>query len=277
MIGDKRSRLVAATTALILGGAFGVAFLMGRSSAPGDVALADPDPGAPPPSVTATITLEEPTSRPPPPFGGVGQDNPPGPDVMPDPNATPDITQSWWYIPYRNFDNRQPVENLTLNGISVGPDVKRDSDECDAETRGVFAEEAIEAIAGSRVDIPLTAFPDDAIVRVEDTIVVLCGGEPMTAEVRASFPQGSSASRFGGWLLVFRWHGEPQERMYIPAYRWSEGTLAGLPVAMAAPILPELGYGNSAVLIFDGSVATKIQASGIRLEHLLAIAMEIAE
>jgi hypothetical protein len=194
---------------------------------------------------------------------------------MPDPNATPDITQSWWHIPYLNYDYKQPVENLTLNGISVGPDVERDSDECDDDAQGVFAEEALEAIAGSPVDIPLTAFPDDAIIRVEDTIVVLCGGEPMTAEVRVSFPQGSPASRFGGSLLIFRWHGEPQERMFIPAYRWSEGTVVGLPAAIAAPILPELGYGNSAVLVYDGSVVTKIQASDVPLDDLLAIAEEV--
>ena len=178
--------------------------------------------------------------------------------------------------PAKDDGRRQEVQARSCFSARVGTRwVERDSDECDDDAQGVFAEEALEAIAGSPVDIPLTAFPDDAIIRVEDTIVVLCGGEPMTAEVRVSFPQGSPASRFGGSLLIFRWHGEPQERMFIPAYRWSEGTVAGLPAAIGAPILPDLGLDDSAVLIYDGSVVTKIQAFDVPLDDLLAIAEEV--
>ncbi len=64
---------------------------------------------------------------------------------------------------------------------------------------------------------------------------------------------------------------EPSVRIAIPAERWSAGTIAGHPAAIARPILAN-GLGQTAIVVSDNGVVTTIQADNLTLDELQRIA-----
>lgn len=269
------SRTVLAGLGALLVVAFAAAFVIGREAADDDVVVAGPDTESPPKDVPSPPPIPEdgtePTSGPIPPYGGVGEQNPPGPDVTPEPGATPDTTLSWWFVPYENLDRQQPIKRLTLNGITVGPDVGRIQAPCP----GIMAWPDVEAVRSSRIGIDPDAIPVGATLEDQPYPAATCDGEGIISSIRFTMKPDHEAGFFGAWVLIVRWIGEPFEKLEIPAYRWSEGIVGGQKAAIARPILPELGLGQSAIMAYHDGVVTKIQAYGLPLDQLLQIAEEV--
>lgn len=255
------------------------AFTVGRTLSDNESALAGPGDGPPPPVAdppTPPGPGESIPTRPPGAVGCVGCDLGPGPEVTPDPGATPDTSKSWWFVPYYNEDRAKPAETLTINGITIGPGVERTGGPCTGSGRPAPLSEA----RGTPVEINLANLPQgvkllNASEPSSSFAAVFCDGVAAIAAADLVFPVGHGLVPRGGSVLVVRWLGDPRESIEIPAHRWSAGTVAGSPAAIARPILPKEGLGGSAVFIFDGRVVTKVQADGIPLELLLAIAEEV--
>lgn len=107
------------------------AFAITRTAAPSYLAEADGPHENPTPVDGRGPAPDVEVYNPPPP-GGVGEENPPGPDVTPEPGATPDTSLSWWHVPYLNQERMAEVRVQEITGITVGPWVKYSlTDTCD--------------------------------------------------------------------------------------------------------------------------------------------------
>lgn len=236
----------------------GVALLMNKES---DTVTADTQPLAPCPGDPGIS------------WGGVGQDQPPGPDVLPVANTTPDITLRWWHIPYANQDNQAPVaDSLSINGITVGPGLVPTYLSCPADGRDV----ALADVATTDVRIPLDTLPLPPGTTVNEgwqSTAVTCRGEGWSSFTSLLVESDMEHSRLGGFIDIHRAHASRGTApVAIPEYRWSGVEIAGNPAAVARPIITDVGFGESAILIFKDGVLTKIQAFGIPLGELIAVA-----
>lgn len=199
-------------------------------------------------------------------WGGVGQEHPPPPDVTPVPGETPDTTKTWWYVPYINADRMKPVYTQTINGMTFGPDVSRVGEKCPG---------AMRRVPFSQVDDPAfkldtSLFPAGTVVN--EDIAALCDGVAWSVEGQFTLPADPSAGFRGGSVIIVRYRGLPQATAEIPAERWTTGTIAGHPAAIAVPILPDIGLGQSAAAVFVDGVLTIVSAYEIPLDLVLRIA-----
>lgn len=253
----------------------------GRNIASDSPALAEPDGKAPP---AADVTLEtappsgvEPTEGPEGPYGGVGQENPPPPEVTPEPGATPDTALAWWYVPYLNADRMRPVEVQSINGITFGPGLHGSEVACDGKL--AWQPVPVTDIADGRVSIRTAAFPATGELLEPDPTFdgpLFCDGDPVAAGARLDFEPGASEALLGGWMSIYRVVTEdPVVSLAIPTARWSSGMIGGYPAAVAEPILPDIGLGDSAVLIYAEGVLTKVQANGLPMAMVLQVAEEV--
>lgn len=222
-------------------------------------------PGDPTPAVAPTETpVPTPTPRPTIP-------QPPGPDVTPEPGATPDTTQPWWYVPWVNAERDKPLFDGTLAGIRIANGAQGPAYVCNGE--GELSPELSDA-AGSPVDVSLPAVPAEVVLSVYvggHSGVALCDGTPFSGSVDYSLDVDPEWSPFGGFVGLYRHYGEPVASLAIPAWRWEEGEVAGLTVAMAHPILDDIGLGESAIVAYRDGVVTVIHADGVPFQKLLGI------
>lgn len=199
-------------------------------------------------------------------WGGVGEEHPPAPDVTPVPGETPDTAKTWWYVPYINRDRMQPVETLTINGITVGPDVEPEDRKC-GET---MSQVSFRDISDPSVAIDVSVLPDNFIL--QDHLGLRCGEEDWIAEAQVTLLADEEAGFRGGSLVIFRSRGRlPKGTTEIPAYRWFAGKIAGHPAAIARPILDDIGLGQSIAAIYVEGVFTAVTGFDIPLEMLIEI------
>lgn len=191
----------------------------------------------------------------------------PGWDVTPIPGATPDTSKAFWYIPYLNEAIKSPIFDGTIAGIRIGSGVDPGS-ACNSgrTTTGTPAD-----ASGTPVD-PESSFKPDGIGGPERVIVGLCDGKPVLAEATYLVSADPTVMRFGGDIQVYRHFGAPIVVRAIPSDRWSESTIAGHPAAVAQPILPDIGLGESAVIVYVDGIVTSVQAVGIPWPQVLQFA-----
>lgn len=236
----------------------------------GFVRWLDDDPASAPVDPTSTVAPTEtpiptPTPRPIP--------QPPGPDVTPEPGATPDTTQPWWYVPWTNAERYKPLFDGTLAGVRIANGASGAAYVCDGE---VLLSDKLSDAAGSPVDVRLPAVPPDIVLSANLAFpdgVLLCDGTPFSAGVRYSLDVDAEWSPFGGFVGLYRHYGEPVASLAIPAWRWEEREIGGggLTVAVAHPILDDIGLGESAIVAYWDGVVTVIHADGIPFAKLLEI------
>jgi len=185
----------------------------------------------------------------------------PGPDVTPLPGSTPDTSQPFWYVPYLNQSYKTPLFDGTIAGVHIasGGDYGLP---CDTNVTPVEGAAGLTAVAGTPFSLT-SSFRPDGIASPDRIIVGLCRGRPVSAEATYPVTSDPATMRYGGTILVFRHAGLPVAGLSIPRDRWSAGAIAGRPAAIARPILPDIGLGDSAVVVLDGGVVTIVSASGI--------------
>jgi hypothetical protein len=197
---------------------------------------------------------------------------PPGPDVTPAPGATPDTSQPWWYVPWVNAERDKPLFEGTLAGIYIANGASGPAYKC--EGTGTLSEDVSEA-DGTAVDVRLDAVPESLITEQMSLTTSLCDGMPYAAEVHYLIDADEEWAPFGGSVMLYRHHGEPIASVAIPAWRWEEREIASLRVAVAHPILDDLGLGQSAVVAYREGVVTVILANEIPFHRLLNIGEEV--
>jgi hypothetical protein len=204
----------------------------------------------------------------------------PGNIATPTPNETPDFSEPGWYRKWLAQDETLPRANVVVNGIEVGPTVRRSNTLCDGDNRPVSINP--EEAQSSRVAIRFGYMPEGSEVQFSDAIA--CQDQPAAYEVRVDLPALESQefkrrldageSYFelphGGGFSVYRMIGAPAFESGIPVERWSAGEIANLPAAIGRPILED-GFGNSAVIIHQGGVLTVVRGSHISLTELIRI------
>ncbi len=225
------------------------------------------------PEVTAPVGPNE-EYTPSVPEGGVGEVNPPGPDVTPEPGATPDITQSWWYVPYLNAERDKPTTVQTINGITVGPGRlgvrEADREECASEPRSGRYDD----VADEEMAIDLDVLPPDAepISDGGDWGAVFCEDRALTVGVEVAIPPDKHGAILGGSVIITKYRGAAVSAIDIPDHRWRPGEINGYPAAIADPILPDIGLGQSAVIVYYQGILLRVQASDLPADMLLEIA-----
>jgi DNA-binding CsgD family transcriptional regulator len=193
---------------------------------------------------------------------------PPGPDVTPIPGATPDTSQPWWYVPYLNADRDKPRFDGTLAGIRIGPNVDPGSS-CEG---GVTSMGTVSDTTGTRFDLELPYQPPQTTRQPGSEYVMLCDGQVVSSEADYTVAADSTGSPFGGSLKVYRHVGDPIASLSIASERWRAGTIATRPAAIAEPILPDIGLGESAVVVYGDGVLTEVHADGIPMDELMKVA-----
>lgn len=255
--GDKEVHLrrsisaaMAAGLLLVAGfGAFGAVRLVrgGNGSA---VAEAQPVPPGQPVSPSPTPTAVVPTNLP----------------------ANPDTTKQNWFVPYLDAERTKPMFDQTINGITVGPSAEhRPSVACKPGTarQAPLTEALTTPVTLTPKYLPAGANQFEALATVCET----AAGQTVVigADVGISIPSDPKSDRRGGVVSIARWQGAPSATVAIAAERWSAGTVAGHPAAIAEPILAN-GLGQSAVVVYANGVVTKVQASWLTLAEVKRIA-----
>jgi len=209
--------------------------------------------------------------------------NPVRPDETVVPGATPDICRPGWFEPYRRMELTYPVFRGKLAGIRFG--------ELDEVTK------AVEAAAGAELSScgeagwkPLESAAETVLAinpvhlppatEFVQGSALWCGEAVVSTE--AEYRVGSLAEplQYGGVLTIRRQRvSEPVSSTSlrdVPG-RWYETRVAGNPAAVARPLVPEVGYGESEVHVYANGVLTIVSASGITERELLAVAESLFE
>lgn len=206
--------------------------------------------------------------------GGAGaqQEGTPGatgtaPDrgATPQPGATPDRSQPWWFIPYQNADREKADFAGTVGAIRIVNEPVDPFVAC-PDLRRVDAE-------GSATSISFGYLPSGA-EEVEGSLDLAfwCGDELLMAETTFSVPGDPPDGRLGGNVHVFRYRGEAVAEAYLPEDRWSAGEIAGHQAAIGRAILPDIGLGESVVVVYDGQFVTRLTVGGLSYDELIGIA-----
>ncbi len=250
---------------LVVAVAASASFALTRAFSDGDSVAAD--------TGTATVTPEPADTWPPyPPGEGPGRGpayvDPPGPDVTPIPGATPDTTQPWWYVPYQNAERGKPFFRGEMNGIWI-----TDGDDgrsvCENPERTEPQQADGTDLSTLPRDLPAGVVREDQPPNFQ---ALWCGGRVVLNASMYSYPVDEEAGVRGGGLIVVRFRGDPTVSVSIPEERWYPETIAGNPAAIARPILPELGLGESAVVVWeeDKGIVTTVRGFNLPLATMLA-------
>jgi hypothetical protein len=188
--------------------------------------------------------------------------------------ANPDTSKGGWAIPYLEADRLKPRHNRMVNSIAVGPSVQiMPSVTCQP---GSPQWAPIDQAVGSPVAIaPKYLPPGTALGPARATLCSNAAGQTIVIGADADYwipPDVAHGDRGGAFSVSRGFVSPPAATLSIPDERWSGGTIAGHPAAVARPILAN-GLGESAVVIAsDGGVITIVQATGLTLENVLRIA-----
>ncbi len=191
----------------------------------------------------------------------------PGNDVTPPPEATPDTSQPFWYVPYLNQDRMKPRFTGEVAGILVGPDVHVTGIPCSV---GEAVAGTPDDVLGSPLEIPASTLPPGAALLRQE--VANCRGQVIHNSLSFEIPADPDAGYFGGSLSISRSLSDPAVDASFPGDRWQETTVEGRQAALALPILPDLGLGDSAVIVFEDGVLTVVSAYNLPLDDILRTA-----
>ncbi|GEM_PF-1988071 len=195
-----------------------------------------------------------------------------GPTPLP-PN--PDTRQGGWALPYLEVDRTKPRNDITVNAIAVGPSVKPSTTV--ACQPGSLRDEPLDQVtqaAGPVFADPKYLPPGAGRSGGTATFCTSQAGQTIFIATYATYAVSPDLAhgRRGGPFEIYRGFSTSAVHISIPDERWTAGTIAGRPAAIARPILAN-GLGESAIIVVgDGGVLTKVQASGLTLDELLRIA-----
>lgn len=183
----------------------------------------------------------------------------------------PDTTKVDWFVPYLDLDAVKPRHEQLINGILLGPSVRRTTADC---TPGSGVQVPSANAASGPFALSPRYLPADA-VRESDYV----GRCKLVDESTVSFfgfrdysiTADPQIQRFGGYLSISRWRGEAAAQSNIPSERWSAWTVAGQTAAVAPSILAN-GLGRGAVIIYSNGMMTAVEATGLPLSELVRIA-----
>lgn len=266
--GLLNNRLVATSVGLfVVGIAASASFALTRAFSDGDSATAD--------TGTQTATPAPADTWPPyPPGEGPGRGPayvaPPGPDLTPIPGATPDTTQPWWYVPYQNAERGKPLFRGEMNGIWI-TDGDDGRNVCENPERTDPQKADGTNLSTLPRNLPTGVVREDQPPTFQ---AFWCGGRVVVSASMYSYPADEDTGMRGGEFMILRFRGEPTVNVSIAEERWQPGTIAGYPAAIAQPILPDLGLGPSAVIVWEGDVGivTVVRGFDVPMRTILTIA-----
>lgn len=250
--------------AVVVAAVLAVSFVIGRSAS-GPAASAS-DPG--PPARTAV-------------GGGAPPESPiPLESRTPAAGETPDTSKLNWFVPFMNAEAAKPRFDQVINGIPVGPNVAvPSSPEC---VRGSARQADGSKAAGTAAFVEPSWLP--ARAELVGTSAIECGGVIVDYTVdyairaapdfRAKVAAGVPWKQAGPSAAVTIYRGPqpgPGFSSNIAAENWSAGTIAGRPAALGAPPIA-IGFGTSAIVIWDNGVQTVLAGEWLTLDELVQIA-----
>jgi len=264
----RRNRWISvAALAAVICVAGAVSFIVARSAGKGRAAQAGAVAAVASPVATQAGWPPYPSGKGP--GRGPNYIDPPGPDVTPIPGATPDTSQPWWYVPYSNAEQRKPLFQGDVNGIAItlgdaGPDL----------TCAAYSTAELSVVDGTPLAISLSYVPPKTSAGpISHAPVVLCDGRPASSEARFTVASDELRGVYGGDFAIYRYRSSvARAQAFVRVGRWSAGTVAGIPAAVGAPILPDIGLGSSAIVFYNDGVVTRVTADGLPLKQVQQIA-----
>ena len=216
----------------------GVSFIAGRATTSGN-------------DVTARTTNEEPT-----PAAG---------------NQTPSA-----FVAPQQTRTAAPKFEQVINGIHAGPMTQRRGGPCAGLNSGPGLREAPYAEntrAAEAANLPISPkyLPPGTTSDPSRDVVVFCQDSLAAAGRDFYVPSDRSSGRYGGFLLIRRWIGEPYALVDLPAEDFSAATILGRPGLTVKPLTSD-GYGDSAVVVRDSAGVTVLYGRGLTLQELLRVA-----
>lgn len=196
---------------------------------------------------------------------------PPPDDVTPEPGTTPDTSEPFWDIPYRNAEEQLPDFQGDLNGITVG--VREGPVPDCGPLEYLLYDEALGAVEGTYFDLDLESLAPGLVPVIETAETMLCAdGTPEwhRIELRGSGEEERiSITRHLGLTWWPEWASEG---------RWQTGMIERRPAALKDQIIPGL-LGGATVIVIDpeiaGSTRIKSTSDSVTLEVLSALAKEL--
>jgi hypothetical protein len=178
-----------------------------------------------------------------------------------------------WYLPLLAAEAEKPWFDGEINGIRIGPNVEGGDAFC--ESIGAAAQEdrapvPFDESVGTPLSITPTYLPEGA--EPLSSSATQCGGVVNYAEIEYWVPPDLSIPRWGGWIRVHRWRGDPLLGLAGPAADRAEASeVAGRPAVLFHPITEE-GYGTSAIVIREDFGLTFLLADGVSMADLVTVA-----
>jgi hypothetical protein len=194
---------------------------------------------------------------------------PPAEDATPEPGATPDTSEPFWYVPYENAEREKPDFSGELNGITVGVE---DGPLPSCDSQHLTGELAIDAVAGTDIAFELQGLPGELSVMPESAEAMLCDdGPPRWFAVEFTAGEGA-AVRITRMREVTWW------REWGSEERWSTGTVANHDAVFKDQLVTGK-LGDAAVIVLDpeiaGSTRIKSRSPQWTLEFITAVAEEM--
>lgn len=187
----------------------------------------------------------------------------PGHEITPAPGATPDMSQPFWWVPYRNADRMAPKFTGEIAGITIDP-AQQFGPSCASREEAGTDEEA----GASVLALDLSYLPDGSVLTARQ--IAKCEGELLYNTFDYDVEQDPQVAGQGGYFRVSRWKGPPGASFAFSAGRWEEGEISGRTAAIGHPILP-VGVGESVVLVHEDGVMTMVHGVDMPIEELIAV------
>jgi hypothetical protein len=180
----------------------------------------------------------------------------------------------FWYVPLAQAEREKPRLDTVLAGISLGPDQPTDTSICRAVPQGSPGSGPLSLTdaLGSDLAIAPAYLPAGARLRDEPYLTggVMCGGQVAAVTAQYDVPRGSS-SLYGGWLFISRRQGEPALALDVASDRAIAAVVAGRPAVLISPLTDD-GFGDSYIIVLEPWGLTAIQADGLALAEVEAVA-----
>ena len=252
--------------AVVVAAVLAVSFVIGRSASGPPASASDPGP----PARTAV-------------GGGAPPESPiPLESRTPAAGETPDTSKLNWFVPFMNAEAAKPRFDQVINGIPVGPNVGASGIGAGRCTPGSARDVAGAKAEGTDVFVRPTWLP--ARAELVKTAAIECDGgtfdytvdyairaaPDFREKVSAGVPW-KQAGPSGAVTIERTLASGPGFSSNIAAENWSAGTIAGRPAALGAPAIA-IGFGTSAIVIWDNGVQTVLAGEWLTLDELVQIA-----
>jgi hypothetical protein len=197
---------------------------------------------------------------------------PPGPDVTPEPGATPDPTKPCWYIPYGNQERLAPKFHGTLNGITFG--VKEGPlPPCTGKL--VTRPDWREAVRNTPFNLRIDRLAGSAELWGTPRVGQCSGdGRILFIIAELNMAAGPGVNSGGGAFQIFRGEGRWQQQEFSERL-FSTGEIGGRPAVFVESPLPLIGQAAVVVVDEETGGSTMLLGSDVSLSVLKSLAEEL--